>query len=188
MAKFGQRRQQRPRMRQANRGEIAWVLGFGIDANRPPRCRALCLGQSEDLVKGRDFKLPVIGHIGLTQLRQAFFRAQGLEFGEREILGKPARHFLAIDGLGGFAVGKFGLVRNVRGFRNLILMPRDQNAILGQHKVRLNIIRTLFNREGVACQRMLRPLTRCAAMGDDDDVAFKRLFHGLAFRNGEGRQ
>ena len=175
-------------MRQANAGKIAGVLGFGIDANRPSRCRALRLGQREDLVKGRDFELPVIGHIVLAQLRQAFLGAQGLELGQREIFGKPARHFLAINGLGGFAVGKFGLVRNVGGFRNLILMPRDQYAVLGQDKVWLNKIGTLVNCTAIACNGVFGPFTRGTTVRDDNDVAFERFFHGLAFRNGERRQ
>ena len=153
MAKTGQHRQQRRLMRQADRREIAWVLGFGIDAD------IVRLGERQYLFKGRDFKLPVKRHIVLAQLRQAFLGAQGLEFGQREIFGEPAGHFLTIDGLACLAVGKFGLVGHVGGFRNLILMPRDQYAVFRQDKVRLNIIRTLFNRAGVAGDGVFGPLT-----------------------------
>ena len=57
---------------------------------------------------------------------------------------------MAVYGLGSFAVCKFGLVRNVGGFRNLILMPRDQYAVFRQHQIRFDEIRALFSRAGVA--------------------------------------
>ena len=141
------------------------MLGFGIDAD------IVRLGEGQYLFKGRDFKLPVKRHIVLAQLRQAFLRTQGLEFVQREIFGEPSGLILTIDGLACLAVGKFALLGNIGGFRNLILMPRNQYAVFRQDKVRLNIIRTLFNRERVAGDGVFGPLTRCAAVGDDDGLA-----------------
>ena len=125
----------------------------------------------DDLGQRGDFELAIKRRIGRAQLRQAFLGAQGLKLGKREIFGEPAGHFMTINGLACLAVGKFGLVGNVGGFRNLILVPRDQHAVFRQHKVRLNIIRALFNRAGVACDGVFGPLTRCAAMRDDDGLA-----------------
>ena len=98
-------------------------------------------------------------------------QACAYKLGQREILGEPSGHFIAIDGLACLAVGKFALLGHVGGFRNLILVPRDQNAVFRQHQIRLNIIRTLFNRERVTRDGMFGPLTRCAAVGDDDGLA-----------------
>ena len=169
-------------MRQANRREIAGMLGFGIDANCPASRSTLRLGKREYLFKGRNFELPVKGHIVLAQLRQAFLGAQCLQLGQSEIFGEPAHLFVAVDRLAGFARGKFGFVGNVGGFGNLVLVPRNQNIVFGQHQVRLYEIRTLFNRKGIAGEGMFRPLTAGAAMGDNDDLTVERFFHGLAFR------
>src|SRR3546814_17540494 len=57
---------------------------------------------------------------------------------------------------------------NVGGFRNLILVPRDEHAVLGQHQVGFDEIGALLDRKPVARQRMFGPLARRAPMRDAD--------------------
>ena len=169
-------------MRKTDRVEIAWVFCFGVDANAASGFGARCLGQSQYFLERRHLKLPVIRRIGLTQLRQPLLRAQRLELGQREIFGKPAGHFLTVNGLGRLAVRKPWFRRNIGCFRNLVLVPRHQHAVFGQHKIGFDKVCALIDSELVGSEGMLGPLTASPAMSNNYGMAVKRSFHGVAFR------
>lgn len=117
----------------ADAGEIGRMLGFGIDADRPPQFLGPPLGEVDDLGQRRHLILAVVGRITGAQLRQALLRAERLQFGEREILGKPVGQRLAVDRLGRLAAGEFGMLRDVGGATNRIFVARDQHIVLGRH-------------------------------------------------------
>src|SRR3546814_16418717 len=70
------------------------------------------------------------------------------------ILGEPAGDRLAVDAFRRLAARKFGMAGNVGRLRNLILVPRDQYAVPGQHQVGFDEIGPLFDRQLIARQRM----------------------------------
>ena len=57
------------------------------------------------------------------------------------------------------------------GRADLVLVPRDQDAVLRGHHVGLDEIGALLDRQLVARERVLRPVARRAAVGDDDPDA-----------------
>src|SRR3546814_1119587 len=69
-----------------------------------------------------------------AQSRDTFLCAQRLQFGKREILGEPARDRLAVDRLRRLSIRIFGMIGDVGGLRNLILVPRDEHPVPGQHQ------------------------------------------------------
>ncbi|PAV93857.1 hypothetical protein WR25_09408 [Diploscapter pachys] len=64
--------------RMADAGEIGRMLGFGIDADRPPQFLGPPLGEVDDLGQRRHLILAVVGRITGAQLRQALLRAERL--------------------------------------------------------------------------------------------------------------
>jgi hypothetical protein len=110
---------------------------------------------------------------------QAFAGTQGLQFGQREIFGEPARHFFAIDSLGGFARGKFCVLRHVGGAADLVFMTRHRHAVARHHQIRLDEIRAIGNRLAVRSQRMFRPQRARATMTDHQHLLCDRCFMSL---------
>ena len=74
---------------------------------------------------------------------------------------------------------------DVRRAADLVLVPRDQDAVLRGHHVGLDEIGALLDRQLVARERVLRPVARRAAMGDDDRM--RRRFDGAGHRSGTGQ-
>ena len=85
---------------------------------------------------------------------------------QRKILGKPTGHFAIIYGLGFLAIREFRFICDVSCLADLILMPRDQHAIFGEHQIRLNKVRALLYRQLIGREGVLGPLSTSAAMGD----------------------
>ena len=147
---------------------MAGVLGFGIDADAAAGACRRRLGQCDDLVKGRDRLLAVEGRIGGAQLRQTLTGAQRLQFGQREILGEPAGDGLAIDAAAGLAVGEFRAAGDIGGGGDFILVAGHKLVVLGGNQIGLDEVGALLDRQGIAGQRVLRPVGTGAAVGDDD--------------------
>src|SRR3546814_8047249 len=103
------------------------MLGLGIDADRVAAPLVDAGEQVENLLEGRDLELAVVG--GAAQARDTFLCAQRLQFGKREILGEPARDRLAVDRLRRLSIRIFGMIGDVGGLRNLILVPRDEHPV-----------------------------------------------------------
>ena len=151
--------------RMADAGEIARMLGLGINADHPPAF-AVLLGECDHFGKRRHFELPVIFGIVGPQLRQAFDRAQRLQFGEREILGEPADMVFAIDHLLGLARGEFGMAGDIGGAGDVILVAAYEHIVLGQHQIGFDEVRTLFDRQRIRRDRVFGPQPARAAMRD----------------------
>ena len=74
---------------------------------------------------------------------------------------------------------------DVRRAADLVLVPRDQDAVLRGHQIGLDEIGALLDRQLVARERVLRPVARRAAMADDDRM--RRRFDGAGHRSGTGQ-
>src|SRR3546814_13355013 len=103
-----------------------------------------------------------------AQSRDTFLCAQRLQFGKREILGEPARDRLAVDRLRRLSIRIFGMIGDVGGLRNLILVPRDEHPVPGQHQIGFDEIGALLDRQFITRKRMLGPLARRAAMRSEE--------------------
>ena len=66
---------------------------------------------------------------------------------EREVLGEPAGHLAAVDHLRGPAVRELRVVGHVGGAADLVLVPGDQDAVLGRDQVGLDVVGALPDRE-----------------------------------------
>ena len=137
------------------------MLGLGIDPDRAPGFEAPALGELDHLLQRRDL---VDAVPALVAEGEPFLGAQRLDLCERKVLGEVAFDCLAVDHLPGAPAGK--LLRHVGGARNVILMARDQHAILGRHQIGLDEIDTIVDREAVGRERVLGPMTGRAAMAD----------------------
>ena len=146
------------------------MLDFGIEADTLTRGRLLGAHQLHDLREGRHLIQPVIPRIGGTQRGDAFFRAQGAQFRQREVLGKPARDFLPINRFVAAAVFEFLAAGDIGGARQFVFVARHQHQILRGDQIGLDIIRALIDRQFVSGERMLGPLGTRAAVGDDEHI------------------
>ena len=98
--------------------------------------------------------------------RQALLGAQGLELGEREVLREPARDAAPVDRLRRLARRELGVVGDVGGATDLVLVPGDEDAVLRRDEVRLDVVGAEPDRGLVAGQRVLRPVPARAAVPD----------------------
>ena len=182
VAVTGQRRHQRRLHGEPARGEVARVLGLGVDTDARRRgqaeergaARALRLHrlhQGEDLLQRCDLELPVEARIRGPQLRDALAHAQALQFREREVLGEPAVRLGAIDAAARTAGGETRLLGDIGGGGDLVLVARHQHAVARHDQVRLDEVRTHLQRKEVGGEGVLGDVAAGAAMGDDDGQA-----------------
>ena len=104
--------------------------------------------------------------------RKPFPRAQGLDFGEREVLGEPPGHRLPVDGPGALAIRK--PLGDVGGAADFVLVAGDEHAVLGRDEIGLDEIRAHLDREAVGLERVLGPMAAGAAVADDQRGAGRR--------------
>ena len=90
-----------------------------------------------------------------------------LQLGEGEVLGEPAGQRHAVDGLGRLAAGELGVVGDVGGGRDVVLVPADQVAVLGGDEVLLDDVRAHFEGELVRAEGVLGAVAAGAAVADD---------------------
>ena len=93
----------------------------------------------------------------------------------------------AVDQLGRLAAGEFGMVGHVGGAGDVVLVPRDEDIVLGQHQIGLDEIGAVVDREIVARQRMFGTFAARPAMADDDGIG-KRLHPVTLPRHGRRSQ
>ena len=139
------------------------MLGLGVDPN------ALGLGQVDDLLERRDLEEPVERRVLRAHERQTLLRPQGLELGQREILGEPAcGEDHAVDRPGRLDGPR---TRDDRPRLSVVsrvgLVPDDQLAVLGGHQVGLDVVRPHLDRQLVA-RSCARGGTPGPAMTDHD--------------------
>src|SRR5262249_20645057 len=145
-----------------DRAEIARVLGLGIDPDRAAGLEASALGELDHLLQGWDL---VDAVPALVAEVEPLLGAQRLDLGEREVLGEVTFDRLAVDRLAGAPARK--LLRHVGGAGNVILMPRDQHAILRGDEIGLNEIDAVVDREAVGREGVLGPMASGSAVADD---------------------
>src|SRR3546814_14151459 len=98
-----------------------------------------------------------------AQSRDTFLCAQRLQFGKREILGEPARDSLAVDRLRRLSIRIFGMIGDGGGPRNLILVPRAEHPVPGQHQIGFDEIVALLDLQFITRKRMCGPPARRTA-------------------------
>ena len=167
-ARCGAAPRQRLLQRQADRGEVGRVLGLGVDADHPAAASDSRPARSMISWKRRDLVAAVVGGVVGPQLGEPLLGPQRLQLGEGEVLGEPAGDRDAVDGLGGPAGGELGVVGDVGGTGDLVLVPGDQHAVLGGDQVGLDVVGALSDRQPVGLEGVLRPVAAGAAVGDDD--------------------
>ena len=167
IAIFLQQFEQLAAMAQTQSLEIAWMFGFRIDADPLAAFFRMGAQQLQHFFEGRHFEPAIILHIRSPQFGKPFPGAQCFQLGEGKIFGEPAGIFLPVNDLAGPARRKFRPVRHIRGLANLVLVPGDQHAVLGQHKIGFDVIRTLFDSQLIGGQRMFRTLAAGTAVRND---------------------
>jgi hypothetical protein len=143
------------------------MLGFRIDADATAAA-AFLAGQLHDLGKRRNRVQAVVADVVRADRRDALLRAQRADLGEVEILGEPSGDLHAVHALGGAAVGERGVIGDVGGTGDLVLMAHDQYAVTGGDEVRLDEVGALRDGEAIGLQRVFRAVAAGTAMGDDD--------------------
>jgi hypothetical protein len=93
--------------------------------------------------------------------------AQGLDLGQGEVFGEVGGGAHAIDHWW-FCGSTPNLQGHIGGVVEHGLVAGDHHAVLGQHQVGFDVVRTLADRQVVAGQRVLGPVARRAAVADDD--------------------
>src|SRR3954447_21184185 len=107
------------------------MLRLRVDPDSAPQLGRQPRAQLEDLVEGRDLEAAVVLRVGGAQLRDALARPQGLELGEAEVLGEPARQRGAVDRLRRAAAGELRVLGDVCRARDLVLVARDEDTVAG---------------------------------------------------------
>lgn len=158
------------------------MLELGVKADAATRFGFLSALQLHDFGEGRDLIEAVVTDIARSCIRNALLGAQGAQFGERKVLGKPARDALTVDHLVAATILEFLATGDIGRAGQLVFMARDEHQILGNYKIGLDIIGALFDRELVCGKRVLGPLAACAAMSDDDRIALGKRREGKCKR------
>jgi hypothetical protein len=164
-----ERIQDREFLRQANAGEVRRMLGLRIDPNGRT-VAALAVGgrrKFHDFIEGRHGKASVESGIPWSQCRQALACMQRLDFREREILGKPTRHRLAVDDLSAPPVRELRVFSDIGRAADFVLVARKQHAVSAHDEVRLDVVRALLDRETIRLQSVFGTLAAGASMGYD---------------------
>jgi hypothetical protein len=145
------------------------VLELGEHPDRPVVGRA-CPRQRDDLAEREDAEATVVGGVQGPELGHSLDGAQCAQLGETEVLGEPAGGQLAVDFLGGAAVGELRPPGDVGGEGELALVADDEDAVPADHHVRLDQLGPEVDRQLVAGRRVLRAVGRGASVADDDGL------------------
>ncbi len=146
------------------------MLQFGVESDPPPRLGLLGAHQLHDVGQRCHLIQSVEARIGGAQRGDALLYAQSAQFGEGEVLGKPARHQPAIDGLVAAAILEFLAGGDIGGGRQLVFVARDQHQIPGRDQIGLDVVRALIDRAFIGGEGVFWPLGARAAVGDDQHV------------------
>ena len=148
--------------------EVGRVLGLGRDADLVVQLLLPLLDQGQDLGERRDLEATVVAGVAGTHLRQALLGAQGLELAQGEVLGEPAGHLHAVDRLGRATRGELGVVGDVGGAADLVLVPGHEHAVLGGDQVGLHVVGAEPDGQLVRGQRVLGAVARGTAVAEDE--------------------
>ena len=163
----GQGCQQRLLEGQPDRGEVARVLGLGIDADRAPQSHSLGPGQIEDLVEGRDLVTAVEDGVLGAYGGKSLCCPQCAQLGQREIFGEPAGDGQAVGLFGGPPGRELGVGGDVGGAGDLVFVPGHEDAVTGADQVGFDVVGAEPDGQPVGLQGVFGPVTRGAAVGDD---------------------
>ena len=168
--------------RKPDRAEVGRVLRLRVEPDRMPAALPGAAGQVDDVFECWDPELAVERGIARPKFWQPLARPKGSQLVEREVLREPAGQRNAVDDLRRSPVRELGMGGDVCRAADLVLVPRDQDAVLRGHQIGLDEIGPLLDRQLVARERVLRPVARRAAMADDDRM--RRRFDGAGHRHG----
>lgn len=146
------------------------MLGFRIEPDRTATGLGEPLGQRDHLSEGGNVEHPIETAVGRTQLRDPLDRAQCLQFGEGEILAEPATHQLAINPALTMPVGKLGMVGDIGGEIELIVVTRQQHPVTAHHQIGFEKIGPLQGRQRIGGKGVFRQIAAGAAVGDQDGL------------------
>jgi hypothetical protein len=165
------------------------VLGLGVDADVAVQLPGEPLDEVDDLLERRHLVAAVVDRVALAHERQALLRAQGLQLGEREVVGEPAGLGDAVDGLGRLAAGELGMVGDVRRVGDVRLVAGDEDVVLRRDQVGLDVVGAHASAELVGGERVLGAVAGGAAVADDEHaVAGVRVLEAVvAVAMSEGR-
>ena len=165
------------------RGEERWMFRFRVNANRATRDDALRFREVDDFLQRWNFVQIVVRRVEWARARDAFARAQGLDFGECEIIGPIACNARPIERSGAQAACELGMSEDV-GRREFIwhrhghtihgrrakerLVTCDGDAVFGEHEIGLDEIGSHVNRQLIRGERVFGAVAGRAAMADDD--------------------
>ena len=152
------------------------MFRLGIDADDPAALAAFALREIDHLVERRDRELAVVF---MRARAHPLTRPQRFDLGEGEVLGEPAADRLAVDGLRPPAIGEAH--RHVGGLAELMLVARDQHAVLRRHEVGLDVVGAHLDRQTIRLERVFGTIPARAAMRDHERA--RRLGH----RHGGGQ-
>ena len=163
-AVFAERGEQRLLQRQLDVAEIGRMLGLGIDTDVTSARRAELLRERDDLVERRNLKLAVVR---VRPRRRSRSRARSVLISASvKSSAEPAGQRLAIDRLRPLAIGK--AIGDVGRAADLVLVPRDEDAVFGRDEIRLDEVGAHLDRQPVGLQRVLGPMAAGAAVRDDE--------------------
>ncbi|CAM5304041.1 hypothetical protein SDIAM103S_00830 [Streptomyces diastaticus subsp. diastaticus] len=96
--------------------------------------------------------------------------AQRLQLRQGEVLGEPAGQLHPVDRLGGLAAGELGVVGDVGGTGDVVLVTAYEMAVLGGHQVLLDDVGAHVQGELVGAEGVFGPVSAGSAVGDDGRV------------------
>ncbi len=148
--------------------EVRRVLDLGDDPDGSAVLLLEGAPEGEDLLERRYLLAAVVEGVVRTHLRQPLLGAQGLEFGEREVLGEPARDVDAVELLRRAPRGELRVVRDVRRARDLGFVTVDEHAVLRHDEVGLDVVRPHRHGQLVGTDGVLGAVPGGAPMRDDE--------------------
>jgi len=157
---------ERSLQRKADRAEVARVLGLGIEPDHPAELARQALGEVDDAVEGRDPVAAVVDRVALAQLGNPLLGAQRAQLSQREVLGEPALQRHTVDDLRRAASCELGVIGDVGGPRDLVLVAGDEDVVLGRDQIGLDVVRAHPRGEGVGGERVLGAMPGRPAMTD----------------------
>ena len=156
--------------RQTELAEVRRVLGLRVDPYRPAEFAEQPLGQVDHLLKSGDLVAPVEQGVVLPDRRDPLLRTERLQLLQGEVLGEPAGHRDAVENLRRLPRSELRVRGDVRRTADLRLVPGHQHVVPGRDEVRLDVVGAHPGGQLVRRQRVLRSVSRRAAMSDHHEV------------------
>ena len=144
---------------------IRRVFGLGVNADHPAARRAFFAYQLEDFLESRNLQLAV-EVLGACRIR--LDRAQLPDLGQREVAREECGDRFSIEHACGAAIRELGALSDIGGRIEHWLVSCNQVTVARRDQIRFDEVRALLDRKQIRRKRVLRPVTRGAAMCDDE--------------------